>query len=336
VGRLITAELWSSLDTAPSGRGLVRVRIAPEAPLDIFAAVEQPDSVRMLLFGLPSEEAANSLEVPQARGIEITAIPTASDAGWGTAEIRLVDPRFAEVFTALADDLAEHVTMSADAATAVDRLVDRIRHWEAFLKVVDPDGLSSERRAGLYGELQVLRERLLPVSPELGISTWVGPSGAHQDFQASDWALEVKTSRTKEPVSVRISGERQLDDTGLAFLGLAHIGLEQRRHSGETLPDIVRSIRAMLSDTPFVEPFESQLLAAGYLAIHEPHYADDGYVVRFAELYRVGDGFPRIVERDLADGVGDIAYSLATSALGAFRLPWSEFTNHIRRAGSYD
>jgi len=68
VGRLITPELWISLEAAHSGRGLVRVRIAPEAPLDIFAAVEQPESVRMLLFGLPSVELAHSLDVPQARG----------------------------------------------------------------------------------------------------------------------------------------------------------------------------------------------------------------------------------------------------------------------------
>lgn len=333
MGRVITSDIWATLAGPAAGHGLVRTRVLPEAPIDIFVAVEHPSSTKLLLFGVLDEEQAATIDLPQATGISVRALPTPSDSVWGYAEVRLVDGRYDEVFTALADDLADHVSRAKDASVAIKRLVDRLRRWEALLKIVEPEGLSHERRAGLYGELHVMRRHLLPVDKEVAVSTWVGPQGAFQDFQAPLWAVEVKTSRTKEPVSVRISGERQLDDLGLTFLGMAHIGLEQRRNSGETLPDIVASVRAMLADTAVAETFEGQLLGAGYLAIHEPRYQSDGYLVRFDELFHVREGFPRITERHLPSGVGEVSYSVVVSALDDFRVDWNSITGLLGHDG---
>ena len=329
MGRLIAAEAWTSLEAGLEGKGLTRQRVAARSPIDVFIAVEHPGSAWLVLFGLPSAELAASIDIPQATGIQVRAVPALSDMGWGYAEIRLLDGRYAELFAALADDLVENVERSHDIATAVDRLADRLRRWESFLKVVAPDGLTSERRAGLYGELHVLRAHLMPVDSRMAVAAWVGPNGAHQDFQSSDWALEVKTSRTKEPVSVRISGERQLDDLGLTWLGLAQVGLEQRRSSGETLPEMVSSIRVALAETPAAEPFEALLFAAGYLGAHEPKYLDDGYLIRFDHLFRVTEGFPRITERDLMPGVGGISYTISAAAMEPFRSEWSHLPTLI-------
>ena len=333
MGRVIADDLWATLAVPGAGHGLVRTRVVPDAPIDIFVAVEHPSSTRLLLFGLADEEQAAAMDLPQATGIRVRAFPTSSDPVWGYAEVRLVDARYDEVFTALADDLADYVSRAMDGAAAVGRLVDRLRRWETFLKIVEPDGLSQERRAGLYGELHVMRRYLLPINKDVAVKTWVGPQGASQDFQASRWAVEVKTSRTKQPASVRISGERQLDDLGLAFLGLAHVGLDQRRNSGETLPEIVASVRAVLADTAVAETFEGQLLSAGYLANHEPRYRDEGYVVRFDELFHVTEPFPRITERGLPSGVGDVAYSVVVSALDDFHVDWNSLTSLVMQFG---
>jgi hypothetical protein len=266
------------------------------------------------------------VDVPSATGIRFRAVPVAADAGWGYAEIRLLDDRYFEVFTSLADDLAEHVSNTGDGDIAVKRLANRLRRWEAFLKLSGPEGLSNERRAGLYGELHVIRSYLWPRLRESAIDAWVGPASAQQDFQAPGWALEVKTSRTKQPVAVLISGERQLDDLGLEYLGLAHVGLEERRQIGETLPEIVRAVRLLVANTAAAETFEAQLISAGYLAIHESLYREDGYTVRFDELFRVREGFPRITERDLIQGVGAVRYSVAIAALGDYREQWETLT----------
>ena len=323
MGSVIVAEAWTALEATRGGKGITRQRIAPQAPIDIHLAVEHPGGTRMVLFGIPHADLAKAFDIPQATGISIRAVPAAAETGWGYAEVRLADGRYSELFVSLADDLVGEVMAAESPDMAINRLSDRLRRWEAFLKVVDPSGLSQERRAGLFGELHVLREHLIPLDPAAAVSAWVGPMGAHQDLQAPGWAVEVKTSRTKVPISVRISGERQLDDIGLEFLGLAHIGLEQRRHSGETLPEMVASVRMMLSGTPAAERFEASLFAAGYLADHEPRYADDGYLIRFDELFAVRDSFPRLTERDLPRGVGEVAYSIEIAALGGFRIDWT-------------
>jgi hypothetical protein len=333
MGGVISTETWESLGAPNAGHGLVRTRVSPHAPIDIFVAVEHPSSAKLVLFGLDAAEQAALIDLPQASGIRVQAIPTPNDSGWGYAEVRLVDGRYDEVFTALANDLADHVSRARDGSVAIGRLVDRLRRWEAFLKLVGPEGLSHERRAGLYGELHVMRRHLLPIDKDVAVMTWVGPQGAFQDFQAPRWAVEVKTSRTKEPVSVRISGERQLDDLGLDFLGVAHIGLEERRNSGETLPEIVASVRAMLADTAVAETFEGQLLGAGYLSIHESRYQSDGYLVRFDELFHVREGFPRVTERDLPSGVGELSYSVVASALNDFRVDWNVLTALVSQSG---
>jgi hypothetical protein len=37
------------------------------------------------------------------------------------------------------------------------------------------------------------------------------------------------------------------------------------------------------------------------------------------DLYRVEEGFPRLIEADLADGVGNVAYDLALDACRSFQ-----------------
>src|SRR4051812_24041536 len=104
MGRLIAGEIWSSLESAAGSTGLVRQRVAPDAPIDIYVGVERPSGARVVLFGLLDADSAGELVVPQAMGIEVRAVPTASDKLWGYAEVRLSDARYAEVYESLADD----------------------------------------------------------------------------------------------------------------------------------------------------------------------------------------------------------------------------------------
>jgi hypothetical protein len=81
------------------------------------------------------------------------------------------------------------------------------------------------------------------------------------------------------------------------------------------------------------ETFEGQLLGAGYLAIHESRYQSDGYLVRFDELFHVREGFPRVTERDLPSGVGELSYSVVASALKDFRVDWNVLTALVSQSG---
>ncbi len=171
----------------------------------------------------------------------------------------------------------------------------------------------------------MLREYLLPVMGASAVAGWKGGERAHQDFQFLTGAMEVKTTLAKQPQVVRITSERQLDDAATPALFLMVIVLDRQEGSGETLPDVVDSLRTVLAANPVArEQFEDALLTADYLDVHATRYADHGYFVRSVVLFRVGQGFPRIMESSLPEGIGDVNYGLSVAACQSYAADMAE------------
>ena len=159
---------------------------------------------------------------------------------------------------------------------------------------------------------------------------WAGPGGAHQDFLLKSCAVEVKTTGTKEPQQLIIQSERQLDDTGLAALFLFHLSVNAREGTGESLIIMVDSLRQVLkANTAALELYEDRLLEVGFLQSQSSQYEKIGYNVRKANLFRVRDAFPRIVEADLKPGVGSVQYSIAAAECRHFTVTEDEFKSQL-------
>jgi hypothetical protein len=167
-------------------------------------------------------------------------------------------------------------------------------------------------------------------------SGWVGPSGAPQDFRLrGGTAIEVKTSIAREPQSVTINGERQLDDTNIARLFLVSVSIERLPGSGETLVQLVTSIRDSLEHHPVErQAFEDALSEAGYLAVHRERYSDFGFVIRNERSFQVREGFPRIIEAHLPEGVGQIDYRVSLSACASFARPFAEIVADVAESAA--
>jgi hypothetical protein len=69
--------------------------------------------------------------------------------------------------------------------------------------------------------------------------------------------------------------------------------------------------------------YRDALRLAGYLDVQASMYAT-GYAVRALQLFRVGPGFPRLLERDLPPGVGDVRYTVALAACQEFEVSTAE------------
>lgn len=73
--------------------------------------------------------------------------------------------------------------------------------------------------------------------------------------QVASGAVEVKTTTAKQPQSVRITSERQLDQAGIPWLFLHVVVLDEREVEGvhdsvgESLPGIVAALRKQLQAT---------------------------------------------------------------------------------------
>lgn len=185
-----------------------------------------------------------------------------------------------------------------------------------------PDGLNPSEQRGLYGELRFLHDYLIPVlGPGSAVASWIGPRRKPQDFHIAGMAVEVKTSIGGQHQTIQISGEQQLDDTGLKALYLYHLSLREVRDGGSTLPGLIDTVRENLQgDLEALVAFNELLFTAGYLDKHRELYCEVGYADRSIQTFRVTDGFPRIIERDLTSGVGDVRYSVTLAACAPFQV----------------
>lgn len=318
-------DIWRDQEAGPAGGGggcLAR-RVHPASAADLLLAVEKPSNTRLLLLRVAASVLAAPREFPRSLGFEVRRVFDPVDGGRHVRLIvRLASPSFRDVFTSLAEDVASHVARASNDAEAVRLLHERLERWQAFLKQHPADGLGEEARQGLYGELWFMTRHCVPrLGPRAAVSSWKGPGGAAQDFQFPRLAVEVKTSSGRQHQTLTISNERQLDRTGVDRLLLFHLSLDSREGGGETLPTIVKAARGLVADDAVAAAaFEDALFLAGYLDCHAPAYERAGYTVREANFFDVVDGFPRIVESDLRNGVGDVRYTISVAECRNYRV----------------
>ena len=313
--------IWADLERRlPAGaHGRQQQRIYPDSGVDLFLAALAPGPRRSLLLTVSTAAVAGIEELPAARGVSVVLLHGEPN-GQSTLELQLDEPGANDVFTALVADVARSTSGAADDEAAVRLFLGRLGRWMRLLQR-ESQGLSGERQRGLYAELWFIRDRLATaVGLVEAVQAWEGPSGAPHDFQTAAGSVEVKSTATNQPQVVRISSERQLDETGTPVLHLLHVSLDVHRDSGESLLAMAGSLRAAVAGGPAASTFEDRLLDAGFADVHAPHYAHTGYTLREINFFELGDGFPRITEQSLPAGVGAVSYTLSIAACLPFRV----------------
>jgi len=322
---MIEAEDWIRLESTPppgAGIGVALRRIAPSSGHDLFVGVRFPERLRQLIVEVPSNAWPTDLTLPVFKSLSGS---TSCDGPILKATIELQDRALADVFTALANDVAGHVAGSKGHAAGVTALVERLGRWRRLMEPDAGGGMTLEERRGLFGELRVLELAVeAGVEPNTALSAWVGPLEAHQDFQRPAVAVEVKATSTKQPQAVTISSERQLDSTGIPRLILVHVSLDERKQgAGVSLPEMILQVRTLLGPT-LETAFDGLVTSYGWLPGHESRYQSPVYMERSVEAFDVVDGFPRIVEVDCPPGLGDVRYVIQLGALTPFEVDVDE------------
>lgn len=332
-------QLWIALEaskptmnakSSTHGWALRQIRPQPSCPLCV--GLELSTGRRGLLLPVAGQYIPSKQKWPNPRGLEVHASGTEKNALFG---VTLKDSQQADVFSALAEDLARRIQATGSTDEQINAMLGGILRWQKFL-ASRPEGLSREAQCGLWAELHFLRSSLVPtLGAEAAIVAWQGPSGAAQDFLLPSAVIEVKAGTGKPPYTFQISSERQLDDKGLPSLYLRHYALVCRENFGESLPSIVSSLRATVSSHSVAGMlFEDRLLSAGYADVHAPKYMDRGYRQREIRDFRVRKGFPRLIERELPPGIGNVRYLLSLDACHKFSVAQDELPSILRRMTS--
>lgn len=324
--------VWDELEelAAPGAVGRFKRRVRPESALDLFVGVAKPANQRLLMMLASEASLADVEKLPNSQGVEARIVRPGEDGRDATLELALTDPRFMDIFSALAADVIDTVASIGDEGAAVSEFVERLRRWQRFLEESGLQGMSPERQRGLFAELWIARDLLDHLEPAVVVQAWTGPDRASHDFQFGSCALEVKGTAAKQHQVLRIVSERQLDSTGVDSLFLFHLSLDVHRGAGETLPALIDQLRSRLNGTAAAQLLEVKLLQAGYLEQQRELYEDSGYTPRESNLFDVREGFPRIVEHDLVPGVGDVHYSVSVAECKHFLVEEADLLDAIQ------
>ena len=313
--RRLEGEHW----TRP---GSYELRLSSESVHALYAVLLRPSGIVGFAIDLPPG-AGGDIQEDAARGFVLRKAWN-DETGCVRLTLMVSELRYFDVFSMLACDVLARVLRANTAANGGYALRDRLAHWKKFLKTAGEEGLTIEEQTGLFGELFVLKVLIGSAlcDPAQILLSWLGPSGANQDFSWQGRAIEIKSTTSNDASRVTVANERQLDEDGLECLFLCHLAFDRRAGAGETLPALIAELLSLLGES-LIEEFMDRLVLAGYHRMHESRYGTHGYTFRFSGVYRVEGNFPRIKQHELRSGVGNVSYladlsniSVVSTAIG--------------------
>ena len=309
-------KIWTGLESVDAQNvNLIYKRYSTKIVPDIFVALKVAVKLRCIAFKIGVDLLINENDWIKFKDIKIETVSDAMDQKKKFLLILLLNKQHKDIFSTLCEDLIQGVSdIDSDEILAI-KLKDRLLKWQTLFEKVGREGLSEESQRGLFGEVYFLRLLLNnKVNKMYCLKSWLGPENAIQDFQHSDWAVEVKTTHGNNHQKIFISSERQLDNKLVDKIFLYHLSLEVRVGRGETLNAIIDAVTDLLSENlGELNLFKLKLLESGYYDAHQQFYEEKGYTIRQENIYRVAGNFPRLTESQIPVGVGDVKYSIVLS-----------------------
>lgn len=329
-------DIWNNLASAEE-IGLTKRRIPVESPLYVYGTYRYPDNLYGIAF---SYNSSLTISVDQFKSLKELGIMQMKDTSFEHRNLLLIQLHLTDclgVFATLCSDLTCTITHESSEKSALRIILNQLEKWRTLFDRGLAAGLSPAEQQGLYGELHLLSRMIRrdPSDMAKTIGYWVGCDKAMRDFQGEDWAIEVKTTATNSSDRLMINGERQLDDALLDRLFLYHLSVEISRKNGLTLNRQIEDLRKTLeTDSNALHQFNTCLTNAGYFDEHAPMYQNRCYKIRKEQAYRILGDFPRIMERDLRNGVCNVTYTVNTSACEEYKVTDTELfkltVNHER------
>lgn len=328
-------QIWRDIEASPTPQqlGWVRRLANPDAAVHVHAAVACRGDARSIMFDMPIVCLGLLKELPVTAGLSVALAPALQGVpeGQRTLAVALDDRQFADIFTVFCADLVDGISRCPSVQDAIVLLLNRLERWQRFLGQAS-EGLSQQAQIGLFGELWVLRELLIPICGIGMVDAWCGAQRKPQDFMVPGiCAIEVKTTAAKSLSHVRIHGEKQLDGTALTCLFLACLRLQRDDGVGKTLNDLVDDLMQLTEATPeFLMLLEQRLADVGWLERHRQRYVVNRFVVAERRFFQVEEGFPRLLRGPLPPGIDEVEYRLDLRACGSSECCQSQLESTLR------
>lgn len=295
---------WELLESQPPSGERLTVRLAvPSSRDDVFIALDAARR-RYVLVAIPPGEPGELAE-RISRGVDVRTLEmnTGTGALQPYVEIACLETQGHAALDTIALEII--AALQAGASIGRIRLVQNVlAKWRRFWSGVSQGLLSKEQQLGLFGELWFLCRWLSPaVGAPRALRMWRGPTGARSDFEVRGVGIEAKTTGRLDAAHV-IHGLEQLLEPPGGSLFLFSLCVRDEASGTESLPRMVDEARRLLAeDFAALSQFESAVAVVGYDDRLAAEYAKFVLRIREEGLYRVADGFPRLVPASLNAGL---------------------------------
>lgn len=223
-----------------------------------------------------------------------------------------------EKFSIVAKDVAFHCAKFHGLQLFVE-VQKRIKSWAYFLKPTHK-GLSNSEFIGFLGELYAVTELLMKNHGASDVVRfWIGPDYKKQDITMNSMAIEVKTSTSGDPLTIKISSKEQLEQV-TEFLYLMHIILNPSNdEQGFSLKSLYETSMSNLSCDLSAETLFMNKTSKFYGRASESQL-NEKFLIQSLSLFDVRDDFPSITDKDIKPGISDVKYEISSHAIKKFEV----------------
>lgn len=306
-----TDEVWNELEAEmfSSTIGILKRIISQSSLFRLYLGINTYNKMKLLIIEFPIQYTYLFDEIINFKGINIH-ITYNADAmiGCNTCIIETNNSDSNYIFRSFVENIIYLAEKSDKYEKYTSNIVNRIKLWKIFFEDVGCQVLSKKQQIGLFGELDLLSQLIQEKGSKM-VQFWKGPSGAAQDFQFVDIAIEVKTTTNEYKNSITISNCKQLDKENYKNLYLCFNVYAVLQSEGMDLPTVIENIYHQIKDSIWEDVFTEKLLQQGYINTEGIKY-NRKFVLRNRVYYTIESTFPKIICSDLPIGVLDLTYEI--------------------------
>ncbi|OCX63163.1 hypothetical protein BFP70_13235 [Thioclava sp. SK-1] len=275
-----------------------------------------PGSREAIVVDFPAGTIKPADRLPGGGGFDVMRLPSGNGSVGreAVALVRLIDGSH-ELFALMAVNILRHLEHlgSVTPRAALDAFFVRVREWQEFMANQRRKPLSTEKQAGLLGELIMLEALIGHTGSALvALDSWQGPLKAAQDFHVESGAFEVKSTAKAQGFLARINSIDQLDsDRWPMFLCAIRFAEDE---AGETLTQTVNRLREIMDGSGVRKQFDALLLLSRYLDDHADRYTRK-LLSGDVHCFRVQEGFPCLRRATLPGQIRNAQYDLDIESL---------------------
>lgn len=291
--------------------GFIIYRLDDTAPRGVFGGVDVDGA---LLLAIETTIVPPSIDL-RSDAIDCFRRERKEQKTW-LLVVRLKKADLTAVFSKLTNDLIDSISGLDQDREVIDVFGTRMRLWQKLFEARESGLLADYEIKGLIAELLYVRRELKSGARSALeiVHSWLGPTGADQDFIFSDASVEVKAiGPSSEGVSISSLQQLQADKPLQLSVWTLRQSAPSELHSWN-VNQLTLDIERRLSSSPSaLAVFRDRLLSAGYVT--HCFYESVAFEPMSEESFAVNDRFPRITEATVPAGIRAASYVISLHSI---------------------